>query len=203
MLYMRALKITVFGDVQGVGYRQFVWSVAINVGIFGSVRNLKNGAVEIIAQGDSNKLDEFLTKINTHRYPIDVKKMEIEEISSQNFDHFEIVRGDTVDELGERLDVAGKYMYKMMFLQEQMLQKQDQMLQKQDQMLQKQDLTIETINKFSDKMLQKQDETLSAINNLSYTMSQKFDALDVKYGSISKNLEKINHTLEKLIEKLS
>ena len=196
---MRSLRIIAFGDVQGVGYRQFVWRIAIRLGIKGTVKNLEDGTVEIIAQGEDDKMDEFLAKINTHEYPINVEKLEITEIQPQDFKHFKVIRGDTVDELGERLDVAGKYMYKMMSLQKLMLEKQDQTLQKQDQMLQKQDDTTAAIN----KMLQKQDTTISAINNLSNTMSQKFDALDVKYGSISENLEKINHTLEKLIEKLS
>ena len=175
---MRSLRIIAFGDVQGVGYRQFVWKIATKLGIVGTVKNLDDGTVEVIAQGENGKMDEFLAKINAHEYPINVEKLEIAEIPPQDFRRFKIIRGDPTDELGERLDVAGKYMYKMMRLQELTLQKQDQ-------------------------MLQKQDTTISAINNLSNTMSQKFDALDVKYGSISENLEKINHTSEKLIEKLS
>ncbi len=52
-------RIRVEGLVQGVGFRPFVWQLARERGIFGSVVNL-GGAVEIYAQGNTEQLAGFV-----------------------------------------------------------------------------------------------------------------------------------------------
>ncbi|OCG23974.1 hypothetical protein A9G11_04955 [Gilliamella sp. wkB108] len=47
------IKIHVRGRVQGVGFRFFTHQQALKLGLVGYVRNLDNGDVEIVAQGDS------------------------------------------------------------------------------------------------------------------------------------------------------
>jgi acylphosphatase len=47
------------GDVQGVGYRSFTVRLAKQLGIYGSVRNIQDGDVEIFAQGTAEDLVEF------------------------------------------------------------------------------------------------------------------------------------------------
>ena len=42
-------KIVVRGKVQGVGFRNATWRKAMELGIRGSVRNLDDGSVEILA----------------------------------------------------------------------------------------------------------------------------------------------------------
>lgn len=49
---MKKVKINVRGRVQGVGFRFFTYQQAQKLGLVGYVRNLDNGDVEIIAQGD-------------------------------------------------------------------------------------------------------------------------------------------------------
>ena len=44
------------GRVQGVGFRWFVVQAARRVGLRGEVRNLPDGSVEVLAQGDREKL---------------------------------------------------------------------------------------------------------------------------------------------------
>jgi len=41
----------VSGRVQGVGFRKFVHKQAVEIGIKGAVRNLRDGRVEILAEG--------------------------------------------------------------------------------------------------------------------------------------------------------
>ncbi|RKZ30424.1 acylphosphatase [bacterium] len=55
--------ILVYGIVQGVGYRYFAYRVANELGISGFVRNLRDGSVEVMAQGDEQSLTEFVDKL--------------------------------------------------------------------------------------------------------------------------------------------
>ncbi len=52
-------RYLVRGRVQGVGFRYFVQSIALNLGIEGYVRNLDSGHVEVYAVGTKPQLDEF------------------------------------------------------------------------------------------------------------------------------------------------
>lgn len=55
----------VSGRVQGVGFRYFVKSRAVELGIIGFVRNLSDGRVEIEANADAQNIDQFITDIRT------------------------------------------------------------------------------------------------------------------------------------------
>jgi acylphosphatase len=48
------------GTVQGVFFRREVTRVARRIGVTGWVRNLPDGSVEVIAEGDTQKLDELV-----------------------------------------------------------------------------------------------------------------------------------------------
>ncbi|WP_284037653.1 acylphosphatase [Neobacillus sp. 114] len=54
-------KIVVNGLVQGVGFRQFTLRKAGFYGIYGWVRNLENGTVEIEAEGLQENMEHFLS----------------------------------------------------------------------------------------------------------------------------------------------
>lgn len=60
------MHATVWGKVQGVGFRVTARQYALQLGIKGTVSNLDDGNVEIIAQGPREKLEEFLTLIKKH-----------------------------------------------------------------------------------------------------------------------------------------
>ena len=50
----------IHGKVQGVYYRASALDIAIQLGITGWVRNLPNGSVEVVAEGQGNQLDQFI-----------------------------------------------------------------------------------------------------------------------------------------------
>jgi len=52
--------ILVSGYVQGVGYRYFVYRAANNLGLTGYVRNLFNGDVEVVVEGERGLIIDFL-----------------------------------------------------------------------------------------------------------------------------------------------
>ena len=59
---MHYLRIRVQGRVQGVGYRHFILVEAGRLGLHGMVRNLPNGDVEMIAEGDRAVLGRLIER---------------------------------------------------------------------------------------------------------------------------------------------
>lgn len=60
---IKALHATVRGKVQGVGFRWFVRETARSLGVAGTVRNLPDGSVEIVAEGESGALDSLMARV--------------------------------------------------------------------------------------------------------------------------------------------
>jgi acylphosphatase len=56
---MTARRYLVSGRVQRVGFRWFVLEAASVEGITGWVRNLPDGTVEIVAEGDAEAIERF------------------------------------------------------------------------------------------------------------------------------------------------
>jgi acylphosphatase len=54
-----ARRFTVRGEVQGVGFRWSARQEAARLGLVGSIRNLRDGAVQAEAQGDEDAVDRF------------------------------------------------------------------------------------------------------------------------------------------------
>ena len=52
-------RVVVAGRVQGVGFRFFAQNAAAREGITGTVRNLDDGRVEIVAEGDAEAVTRF------------------------------------------------------------------------------------------------------------------------------------------------
>lgn len=51
------------GAVQGVGFRFTTCRVASRFDVAGTVRNLPDGRVEIVAEGDTEQIDEFIQAV--------------------------------------------------------------------------------------------------------------------------------------------
>jgi acylphosphatase len=54
-----ARRFLVSGRVQGVGFRYFTEDRALEEGLHGYVRNLPDGRVEIVAEGEADALERF------------------------------------------------------------------------------------------------------------------------------------------------
>jgi acylphosphatase len=57
---IQELHAYVHGWVQGVGYRYFVVNHALALGLRGYVRNMRDGSVEVLAQGTRPNLERLL-----------------------------------------------------------------------------------------------------------------------------------------------
>ena len=53
------------GLVQGVGFRFTAERAAVSLGINGSIRNLRDGRVEIVCEGKETELNKFLSKLDS------------------------------------------------------------------------------------------------------------------------------------------
>ncbi len=58
-----ARRFVISGLVQGVGYRYFVLRAAARHQVMGTVRNLPDDRVEVIAEGDREAIDEFKNEL--------------------------------------------------------------------------------------------------------------------------------------------
>jgi acylphosphatase len=57
---MQRRQVTFRGRVQGVGFRATTHSIALRYEVAGFVRNLPDGSVELVAEGEPAELTRFL-----------------------------------------------------------------------------------------------------------------------------------------------
>lgn len=72
------LYARVYGRVQMVMYRDFAARKARGLGLKGYVKNLPDGTVEAVAQGEAQKLEQFLNKLKRGSMLSRVDKVESE-----------------------------------------------------------------------------------------------------------------------------
>ncbi|RZN35675.1 MAG: acylphosphatase [Methanosarcinales archaeon] len=204
------------GRVQRVGYRDTVETIAYKLKLTGFVENLKPYSVKIIAEGEQDVLDEFITQIRIEKHPItpiSVDDLTVEfEAATGEFEYFEIKRGEWQDELGERLDTAGALLYRSVELGARSVELGEKSVELGgksvelgtrsvelgeksvaigEKMLNKQDEHTRIITEFRDQTLDKQDEHTRIITEFRDQTLQGFVTLDVKYGRISDNMERL------------
>lgn len=64
---MRQVRVIYAGEVQGVGFRYTARSIAEPLGVAGSVENLNNGSVRLVAEGPEDVLKRLLLQIRVSR----------------------------------------------------------------------------------------------------------------------------------------
>ena len=91
---MKAVKLTILGKVQGVGYRRWFAQHAVALGLKGYVMNLDSGAVEALLLGDDGVVAELVNRAKvgpTHAVVTDVVIIELAS-EQQTFTDFQIRR---------------------------------------------------------------------------------------------------------------
>lgn len=73
-------NIKVYGNVQAVGYRVLVKSIARIMNVRGLARNLEDGSVEVFAEAEENTLEKFLKAINVKGRPEDILSLNVDRI---------------------------------------------------------------------------------------------------------------------------
>jgi acylphosphatase len=72
------LHAYVSGRVQGVFFRRFVCREATGFGLTGVVRNLRDGRVEVVAEGDREVLERLVGRLHDGSAESDVRGVEVE-----------------------------------------------------------------------------------------------------------------------------
>ena len=70
--------IRIHGKVQGVGYRFYVTRVARRLGLKGWVRNLRDGSVESMVEGEKESIDEWIDDVREGPRYAEVTKIDQE-----------------------------------------------------------------------------------------------------------------------------
>ncbi len=179
---MKRFVATARGRVQRVGYREHVYNETFERNISGYVMNLKNGEVEIVAEGSEQDLRDLINAINIIRRPIAVKSFTVRwEEATGEYADFEIIRGEIQEETFERMDYAGNVLHSMDMKLDQSLQLQHTMLDKQDQMLNKQDQTLQIARETKEEIVGLRSDTRKH--------------LDDEFGDIRRELVSIKEAL--------
>ncbi len=106
------VKIIVKGEVQRVGYRDAIERIARKLNIKGFVENLKPYDVRIICEGAEGDVKRFIGALKIEGDPlINVSDIAVAyEQPTEEFRYFEIKRGSSEEETGERLDLAALHL---------------------------------------------------------------------------------------------
>lgn len=74
---MKGIKVHFSGRVQGVGFRYTTLQISNQFDVTGTVENLSDGRVRLIAEGSSDQVDGFLAEIK-HRLSSNIVDVEID-----------------------------------------------------------------------------------------------------------------------------
>ena len=90
------LRIHITGIVQGVGFRPFVYGIAMRNNIYGWVRNTSAG-VDMQVDGTKNQLSSFIHALQDEIPPLaKVDSFLIEKCLPEGFTHFEIIHSEAI-----------------------------------------------------------------------------------------------------------
>ncbi|WP_261810445.1 acylphosphatase [Levilactobacillus humaensis] len=89
---METQKIMVAGQVQGVGFRWSASQLAQQIGLTGTIRNCRDGQVELIATGSADQLAELIVRLKRGLTPwIVVDRLSITPLPLHKFSDFQII----------------------------------------------------------------------------------------------------------------
>jgi len=89
---MKRIHVIVSGKVQGLGYRAWVVRIGNLEGLTGWVKNLDDGSVEIVSEGEKNDLQVFTDRLWDGPGGSKVEDVNIEwQEATDEFVEFEII----------------------------------------------------------------------------------------------------------------
>lgn len=75
---MKQCHLFISGFVQGVGFRHLIRSKANELGLRGWVKNVPDGSVEVLLQGDKSSIDEMIRLCRKGPFLSEVEEVKVE-----------------------------------------------------------------------------------------------------------------------------
>ena len=171
-------RLIVKGKVQKAGYRDMVDEVAYGHHLRGFVRNLPDGTVEIICEGEREDIEKFKVAITIDTYHIQVTGIDINYLApTGEFAYFDVIHDeDPTKATAERADAAARYMREL-----------DQHMG-------------EKLFQVSSEIAHGRDATVSAVVSMDNHMAGCFGGLDEKYGKFGDRLDELTKDIKELKE---
>ena len=81
-------RLFISGLVQGVGFRRFIQKQALEMAVGGWVRNLPDGKVEVLLQGERQEVEMVIESCRQGPFMAEIEEVEIEweEITQEHID---------------------------------------------------------------------------------------------------------------------
>jgi hydrogenase maturation protein HypF len=102
MALMR-VKIRIAGIIQGVGFRPFIYRIAVKNGLKGYVRNMGDAGVEILLEGEEKAVNNFLKDIRAKKPPL----AQIHEILTAKLEGENIYESFKIEKSSEETELSG------------------------------------------------------------------------------------------------
>jgi len=206
---MKRLTAYVSGKVQKAGFRARVMEIARILKVKGTVENLEDGRVKIVAESDEDKLKLFEEAIDIKNTLINVSSIE-KQYSDATGEYSKFCKMVDSGETDSRIDAAAFHLKDLTVAVNNMndnlggkmdvtIQKQDQMLGKQDQMLEKQDKILDKQDKMlvvQGKMLDVQHQMLDMQGQILYSQHDLLDEVRESRKDLKSYLEQRFEKLE-------
>ncbi len=194
---MKRAEIMVEGKVQRAGYRDNIDKVAYEHGLTGYVKNLEDGTVKVVCEGEKEEIENFLEEINIDKYPIKVTNIDVEySEATGEFEYFDIVREeDFTKAVYERMDIAADYLGNIYEETKEVHKETKKVHEETKKVGEKVDKGFsdvkEELGGKLDNISDKLDRSITHTEEFHNETVQKFDYLDVKYGEFSTTLDKL------------
>ncbi len=191
-------EIYISGRVQKAGYRDFIDEVAYSLRINGYVKNLEDGRVELICEGEKEAIEALIKSINIEEYPIRVEDISVTYgTPTGEFKSFDIIREEDITlATYERMDLAARYMRQM----------NNNLGEKIDTVGNKIDILSEKTDTGFSELGEKIDTGFSELGNKIDKVGQKVDVVGNKIDVLSEKTDKgfseLGEKIDKVAEKV-
>ena len=89
----KAARFVVQGTVQGIFFRQFTKEHADKFGLRGFVRNLEDGTVEVVVEGEADNIERLLGVLKTGPAHAQIRNVVVSEIKwNGEFKEFKVLK---------------------------------------------------------------------------------------------------------------
>jgi acylphosphatase len=203
----KRVTLQAVGEVQKVGYRDFVQKVARKLGVVGTVENMRDGSVQVVCEGDESVIAKFQKAIKVKKDFIDVENVSVVKTgkAAGKFEYFDIKYGSPEEELGERMGAGILYMAAT---------RDEVKASRKDNKAMHADLkggfkdTKEGLKQVKNEVREMHTDLKNdlregfgkvegAVKGMHGDMNTRFDTLDTKYGEIGTKMNDLTTELQK------